>query len=152
MIYLHPNLELKLYEPVNPLKPWTLNNRLHDKAIISDKKIAIIGGRNIGDRFFAPDSYTKEITYDRDIIIVNTEQENPDSGLHEISAYFDMVWNHYCSKLLKKPLFPPNENKITQNSIELLKELEEAREKNLQIIPQDIDFMEISLPTKKFPL
>ncbi len=29
----HPNIELKFYEPFTLLKPWTWNNRLHDKFI-----------------------------------------------------------------------------------------------------------------------
>lgn len=44
----HPNIEYKLYEPFKILKPRTWNNRLHDKLIIVDKNLVLIGGRNIG--------------------------------------------------------------------------------------------------------
>ena len=30
----HPNIKVKLYEPFQPLKPWTINNFLHDKILI----------------------------------------------------------------------------------------------------------------------
>lgn len=48
----HPNIEVKLYEPFNPFLPLSWNNRLHDKMILVDNKFALIGGRNIEDRFF----------------------------------------------------------------------------------------------------
>lgn len=49
----HPNIELKFYEPFNLLTPRTWNNRLHDKMILVDQKLALIGGRNIGDKYFS---------------------------------------------------------------------------------------------------
>ncbi len=43
MIKNHPNIHLKFYEPLNFAKPWTWNNRLHDKTIIVDDQFALIG-------------------------------------------------------------------------------------------------------------
>src|SRR5699024_8146322 len=78
----HPNMNLKFYEPLNPLKPWTFNNRMHDKYIIADNEIAIIGGRNIGDKYFAPEWYDDKITNDRDMIIINSKTEDSSSVVH----------------------------------------------------------------------
>ena len=36
-----PNIELRFYEPYNTFKPWTLNNRMHDKLFFVDNNIAI---------------------------------------------------------------------------------------------------------------
>ena len=46
----HKNIELRYYESVDLLKPWTWHNRLHDKIMTVDRKLSIIGGRNIGDK------------------------------------------------------------------------------------------------------
>ena len=92
----HPNIELKFYEPINILKPWTLNNRLHDKYIIADEQIAVIGGRNIGDRFMVPNGYKGEVTFDRDVILYNKGKQG--SVIQELSAYFNVVYNSPYAK------------------------------------------------------
>lgn len=64
----HENMELKLYEPLDLIRPWTWNNRLHDKYIIADNKLAIIGGRNIGLRYFDPNN--KQPVNDRQVALL----------------------------------------------------------------------------------
>ncbi|MGO3018384.1 MAG: phospholipase D-like domain-containing protein [Anaerococcus sp.] len=48
----HPNINVRIYEPLNLLKPWTINNRMHDKIWIVDGKYAMTGGKNVADKFF----------------------------------------------------------------------------------------------------
>ena len=43
----HENVEIKLYNKANPLKPWKIMGRMHDKYLIADGKRYILGGRNI---------------------------------------------------------------------------------------------------------
>lgn len=40
----HPNIELQFYEPISLVKPWTIQNRLHEKMLIVDGKNALTGG------------------------------------------------------------------------------------------------------------
>ncbi len=57
----HPNIEVRLYNPFywRSLR-WLqmlgdfdrLNHRMHNKALIADSSFAVIGGRNIGDKYF----------------------------------------------------------------------------------------------------
>ncbi|NMA95651.1 MAG: hypothetical protein GX974_06385, partial [Clostridiales bacterium] len=101
----HPNMNLKLYEPLDLLKPWTLNNRMHDKYIIADESVAIMGGRNIGDKYFAPEWYEANVTNDRDIIIINSKPGDTSSVIYQMSSYFNKIWNHEFSKPVKKRLF-----------------------------------------------
>jgi cardiolipin synthase C len=90
----HPNIELKFFEPVNLWKPWSLNNRLHDKLIIADDRFGMISGRNIGDRYFAPHGF-EGATDDRDALIYNPSgTEYEDSGVFQMQNYFDLVWDH----------------------------------------------------------
>ena len=91
----HPNIELALYNVPNLLKPWTFNGRLHDKYIIADDRILLLGGRNIGDKYFAPAGYDKAISYDRDVLVYNTVWNSGRTGsvLFDVRNYMDTVWN-----------------------------------------------------------
>ena len=98
----HPNVALKVYNPINVLKPWTWNGRLHDKYILIDNRLLLLGGRNIGDKYFDPAGYEKQLSLDRDVLIYNTawESENQDSVLFRVRAYMDEVWNSEDSHLV----------------------------------------------------
>ena len=39
----HENVEIKLYNKANPLKPWKMMGRMHDKYLIADGKRYILG-------------------------------------------------------------------------------------------------------------
>ena len=43
--------------PVDLLRPWEWNALLHDKFILADDRMLLLGGRNIGDEYFAPPGY-----------------------------------------------------------------------------------------------
>ncbi len=61
---LHPNIEVRIFNPFYSRSGWfgqmtewlirgrRLNRRMHNKAWIVDNRIAIVGGRNIGDEYF----------------------------------------------------------------------------------------------------
>lgn len=40
------NVSVRIYNPVNLLKPWKLQARMHDKYIIVDDSLYLLGGRN----------------------------------------------------------------------------------------------------------
>lgn len=57
----HPQVEIRLFNPVSSRSFRTLgmvqdfsriNRRMHNKAFLADRKMAIVGGRNIGDEYF----------------------------------------------------------------------------------------------------
>ncbi|GLP97119.1 phospholipase D family protein [Paraferrimonas sedimenticola] len=92
-----PNVYIKLYNPYGGAhsaqftKTLTLigdlrrlNHRMHNKALIADNQVAIIGGRNIGDEYFDL-SKTKNFV-DLDVITLG-----PVVG--DISRSFDAYWN-----------------------------------------------------------
>src|SRR5699024_9208084 len=88
----HPNIELKYYEPLNLLTPWTWNNRLHDKLMIIDQEYAIIGGRNLADKYFIQEK-SEDAVKDRDVLIMNTNQQSSDiSVIHQMKTYFAALW------------------------------------------------------------
>ena len=47
----HPSVEVKLYNKLNLFTPWTVNYRMHDKYLIADQGVYLIGGRNTMDLF-----------------------------------------------------------------------------------------------------
>ena len=76
---------------------------LHDKFINVDNTYLVLGGRNIGDRFFAPANYSGPVTNDRDVLVWRTAEEG-ESVFPQINSYMDSLWNHTeCSQLQLKP-------------------------------------------------
>ena len=91
----HPNVEIRLYNPVNILLPWRLQGRMHDKYIMVDYQAYMIGGRNTFDYFIG--NYEQENnSLDREVLIYNTKPEQPGS-MAKLETYFESVWNSkYC--------------------------------------------------------
>lgn len=85
------NLEIRVYNPVNLLTPWKLMGRLHDKYLIADDSVYLLGGRNTYDYFLGDNGYKN---YDRDVLVYNTRPEEPGPSMGALLAYFDSVWNY----------------------------------------------------------
>lgn len=90
----HPNIELKLFNP-NSFRTLfrniallfhlqTLGKRMHNKALIADNAAAIVGGRNIGDVYYAGNEDTLFLDYD--VLSIG-------SVVKGISKEFDVYWN-----------------------------------------------------------
>lgn len=92
-----PNVEIKLYNPVNPLKPWALNYRMHDKYLIVDNTAYLLGGRNTWDSFLG--SYVDTYNLDRDVLVY-TEIAGDMSSLSQLQTYFEKAWSQDCSKTM----------------------------------------------------
>ncbi len=92
----HPNIEVRLFNPFASRKGaarkgWELmtgfsriNHRMHNKAWIADNRIAVTGGRNIGDEYF---SASDEVNF------VDTDFAVAGPAVAELSAAFDRYWN-----------------------------------------------------------
>jgi putative cardiolipin synthase len=92
----HPNIEVRLYNPWAARgtrvgrgleflrRPRQLNRRMHNKAYIADGRFAVIGGRNIGDRYFG--LFEPWVQDDLDVLL-----EGPIVG--DVVASFDLFWN-----------------------------------------------------------
>ena len=90
-----PNVEVKLYNVINLIKPWKINYRMHDKYLIADDSVYILGGRNTNDRFLG--AYTNKLTIDRDVLVYRPVPEETDS-LTQLKNYFYAVWSLPCNK------------------------------------------------------
>lgn len=89
------NIRIKIYNPVNLLKPWGIQVRLHDKYFIVDDKMYLLGGRNTTNLFLG--DYSKDKNHDREIFAY-TEEKSEDSSLNQVKNYFQKVWELNESK------------------------------------------------------
>tara|TARA_R110000796_G_scaffold252568_1_gene387897 strand:+ start:24495 stop:26036 length:1542 start_codon:yes stop_codon:yes gene_type:complete len=91
---MHENIELRLFNPVSVRHTWfklpskivefgRINNRMHNKLLVTDNLAMITGGRNIGDEYYA----LSELDF-QDIDLLGI---GPIS--REASANFDDFWN-----------------------------------------------------------
>lgn len=91
------NVEAKFYNPINLLKPWTLNYRMHDKYLIVDDTAYLLGGRNTYDLFLG--SYADHYNIDRDVLVYESER-GTDSSLSQLQSYFTDVWSQKSNQSL----------------------------------------------------
>lgn len=102
----HPNIEVRLFNPFTLRRPkvlsWVfdfprLNRRMHNKSMTVDGAVSIVGGRNIGDIYFA---YGDGPAYvDLDVLAVGPIAE-------DTSRDFDRYWasaSAYPAGLLLSP-------------------------------------------------
>jgi putative cardiolipin synthase len=93
---LHPNLEVRVFNPFYSrsgvlgkiteavLRGSRLNHRMHNKAWIADNRVAIVGGRNIGDEYFGASRHSN--FSDLDLLLAGPI-------VTQVSASFDDYWN-----------------------------------------------------------
>lgn len=93
---LHPNIEVRMFNPFHSrsgmLGYWTellmrtshLNRRMHNKSWIADNRLAIIGGRNIGDEYFGASPHSN--FSDLDVALTGPI-------VADVSRQFDEFWN-----------------------------------------------------------
>lgn len=148
----HENIEIRFYEPLNPLAPWTYNNRLHDKMMIVDNSIAIMGGRNLEDRFFHPVEYAGKLTNDRDVVVFSTQTPpGAQSGVIQLVTYYEELFTSPYSKV---PVTVCS-NWQRREGDKRLKQLRLLVERTRSESPETfapVDFMAISVPTNKVTL
>lgn len=84
-----PNVEARYYNKPHPIKTWTLNYRMHDKILLIDDRLYILGGRNTNNLFLG--DYAESYNIDRDILVYE-ETPGRDSSLQDVRAYYDALW------------------------------------------------------------
>lgn len=112
----HPNIEIRIYNPVNLLTPWTSQGRMHDKYIIVDDLAYILGGRNTFD-YFLGDYEGDRKSLDREVLIYNTAAgtKSRESSLWQVEQYFEEVWNGgYCEAFGEKQGLAQKDSVLTE--------------------------------------
>ncbi|MEE7561412.1 phospholipase D family protein, partial [Xanthomonas sp. Kuri4-2] len=92
----HPLIEVRLFNPTRAregtvmravellLRLVSVNRRMHNKAWIADGRLAVVGGRNVGDEYF--DAARETNFMDTDAAVVGP-------AVAQASGIFDAYWN-----------------------------------------------------------
>lgn len=83
------HVEIKIYNKINLLMPWKSMGRLHDKYLITDDDLYLLGGRNTYDYFLGDHGYKN---YDREVLVYSMDPEQKESSIHQLESYFESVW------------------------------------------------------------
>ncbi len=87
------NVTLMMYNEINPFTMYKGMARMHDKYLIVDRQIYMLGGRNTFNYFLG--DYSEYKNYDRDVLVWRrkpaAEQEN--ASVNELLAYYETVKN-----------------------------------------------------------
>lgn len=91
----HENIEARFYNPVTFANIYDVNYRMHDKYVMIDDRMYLLGGRNTNDIFLG--NYKAGINADRDILVYSPEVGAGES-LKALQSYFQTVWEEPCSR------------------------------------------------------
>lgn len=87
------NVTLMMYNEINPFTMYKGMARMHDKYIVVDRQIYMLGGRNTFNYFLG--DYSNYKNYDRDVLVWRrkpaAQQEN--ASVNELLAYYETVKN-----------------------------------------------------------
>ena len=114
MVAHYPGIEVRLFNPFW-LRGWRplalllegllsfrrINHRMHNKLLLVDGKLALIGGRNIGDRYFGLDPQAPFV--DLDLACQGGLCQQMAQGFEQ---FWHSRWSHPIRHLLRRELLP----------------------------------------------
>jgi len=116
----HPNIQVRLFNPFQSRAGRLrfvaeavadfkrINRRMHNKSWIADNRIAVVGGRNLGDEYFGA---SEEVNFvDLDFAMIGPV-------VREVSASFDRYWN--CAAAYPVALLAPKD--VTPEALTVLR-------------------------------
>lgn len=98
---MHENVDARFYNKVNLRNSYRLNYRLHDKYILVDDRMYLLGGRNTTRTFLGEPKGGANI--DRDILVYNQTSGTGES-FAELERYFNQTWSERCVKKISPHL------------------------------------------------
>lgn len=142
------NVEIRIYNRINLLTPWKSMGRLHDKYVIVDAGLYLLGGRNTYDYFLGDNGYKN---YDRDVLVYSQDPENEESSIHQLEAYFESVWNLEDCKVFHDD----EEDASRPDTVKAKRELEGRYRRLLQQYPaigESADYVSMTFEVNKITL
>jgi len=142
----HQNITLKYYEAFDPFRPWTWNNRLHDKLILVDDTFAMTGGRNIGDKYFTNDENDKAVN-DRDVVLMYTgdreeKYKSTENIVKALRDYFDSLFDHDYSTGPISKLSKNQERKASTKNQQMRQTLRSSNHR----MEGQLDWLKLTIP------
>lgn len=149
----HPNIDVRFYEPFDWMRPWTWQNRMHDKFLIVDDNYVLTGGVNMEDRFLI-ENHDGEVVFDRDIVIHNSADNVSESGsvVNDYLSYFNELWTHTLTNQEDYTVPETQQAEADETYHTLLQHLRTNKEADQYNLNQKIDWEELMHPTQKISL
>ena len=126
MLDAHPNIEVRIFNPVSRKGIYALNylghfslanRRMHNKSFIIDNQVAVVGGRNIAAEYYQLET-TGEF-FDFDMLSVGPV-------VREVSNQFDTYWNHELAVPMGGLFEDEDKQKLTESREQVKREMAEA--------------------------
>ncbi|MGN0298072.1 MAG: phosphatidylserine/phosphatidylglycerophosphate/cardiolipin synthase family protein [Lachnospiraceae bacterium] len=95
----HENVEARFYNVPNLRNILKVNYRMHDKYLMIDEKMYLLGGRNTNDIFLG--NYQSGVNIDREILVYENVPGEGDSFL-ALREYFGEIWDDSCVQKKEK--------------------------------------------------
>lgn len=140
------NVGVKVYSRINVLMPWRFNYRLHDKYVIADDDVYLMGGRNTYDLFLG--DYTKSKNQDRDILVYEGLAGSGETSLSLLRTYFETRWNSRNCSGCRRWI---GEKKKEKDQQELL-EIDSRQADNVSQLQQVPDWENLTMDTSSLTL
>ena len=144
----HENVEIKLYNKANPLKPWKTMGRMHDKYLIADGKIYILGGRNTYNYFLG--DFPGHKNFDRDVLVVCDEPQK-DNSVNQLWNYFETIWEQEDCRYFHNSKKLADRQSVKKAVLELQEGYQQYFEVNKEKIC-DKDYADETFETEKITL
>ena len=144
----HENVEIKLYNKANPLKPWKTMGRMHDKYLIADGKIYILGGRNTYNFYLGV--FPGHKNFDRDVLVVCDETQK-DISVNQLWIYFETIWEQEDCRYFHNSKKLADRQSVKKAVLELQEGYQQYFEVNKEKIC-DTDYADETFETEKITL
>lgn len=119
-----------------PLSTFTINRRSHDKILMADAHspadaMAIIGGRNIADKYYKVNAGVENPILDAEILIKGFVKKDADGNIQNaLEEHYNKIFYYMANKNFEDFLFKTNRNQVR-------KEFKEMRESSKRIIDKN---------------
>lgn len=129
---LHPNISIRMFNPTRArdnslmrgiemiLRVFSINRRMHNKSWIADGRMAVVGGRNIGNEYFG--AADNRNFFDADLLIGGV-------AVKETEVIFDDFWNSDAVIPIEALV------KAEDDSLDLLRATIKQKRENLTALP-----------------
>ena len=149
----HDNVEIRYYNSLNLLKPWTVNGRLHDKYLVVDDQLLLLGGRNTSNYFVG--TYNENVlSYDREVFVYNTEygREDNTSVIYQVIDYFQSIYfaEVVHTEYENAPLF--KKEAIKEAAVMLQDTYDSMRRDRPELFLTDADYYDYTIATNRITL
>lgn len=147
----HPNVTIKYYNMFRVYAPWTFNGRLHDKFIVVDDSLLILGGRNTSN-YFLGEFNKKVLSYDREVLVYNTSGDPSQSVIGQVQKYFSSLWSMDESRIAYDHVPKLKKSQIETARKDYKRKVREMKANQPELWDTQKDYKAATIPVNKIQL